>query len=160
MYAFLLTDDAAYADLARGTFQLIGLVQSKHHDGNIGKNFEDSVGGLEAVGVLHFVVHDDQVRMQLLGLTGRFFAVLGFAANFPILTQLEQMLEGIAHGFAILGNEDASHGPRADFLGWVYQSLDGIADRLTVFYKEYPRHVIQGTSFVGSATYAEIPMTP
>jgi hypothetical protein len=158
MYAFLLADDAAYADFARSTFQLIGLVQGKHHDGNIGKDLEDSVGGLETVGVLHFVIHHDQVRMQLLGFTGRLFAILGLSANFPILTQLEQMLEGIAHGFAVLCNEDASRGPREDFLSWVHQSLNGIADRLTVFHKKYPRHAIYGTSFVGCATYAEIPM--
>jgi hypothetical protein len=151
MYAIFLADDAAHADLARGAFQLIGLVQGKHHVGNIGKDLEDSVGGLETVGVLHFVIHHDQVRMQLLGFTGRLFAILGFAANFPILTQLEQMLEGIAHGFAVLCNEDASRGrgPRGDFLSWVYQSFDGISDRLTVFYKKYPRHAVDGTSFVG-----------
>jgi len=84
MYAFFLADDAACADLARGAFQLIGLVQGKHHVGNIGKDLEDSVGGLETVGVLHFVIHHDQVRMQLLGFAGRLFAILGFAANFPI----------------------------------------------------------------------------
>ena len=160
MYAFFLAYDAAYADLARGAIQLIGLVQGKHHDWNIGKDLEDSVGGLETVGVLHFVIHHDQVRMQLLGFTSRLFAILGFAANFPILMQLEQMLEGIAHGFPVLCNEDASRGPRGNFLSWVYQSLDGVADRLTVFYKKYPRHAVQGTSFVGCATYAEIPMAP
>jgi hypothetical protein len=140
MYAFFLTDDAAYADLARGAIQLVGLVQGKHHDGNTGKDLEDSVGGLETVGLLHFIIHHDQVRMQLLGFTDRFFAILGFAANFPILTQLEQMLEGITHGFAVLCNQDASRGPRGDFLSWVYQSFDGVADRLTVLYKKYPRH--------------------
>jgi hypothetical protein len=76
----------------RRAFQLIGLVQGKHYDGNIGKDLEDSVGGLEIVGVLHFVIHHDQVRMQLLGFTGRLFAILGFAGNFLILTQLEQCL--------------------------------------------------------------------
>src|SRR5262249_27801782 len=119
---------------------------------------EDSVGGLETVGVLHFVIHHDQVRMQLLGFAGRLFAILGLAANFPILTQLEQMLECISHGFAVLCNEHAIHGPRWAFLSWVHQSIDGIADRLTVFHKKYPRHTVQGTYFSGCATYAEIPM--
>jgi hypothetical protein len=49
----------------RRAFQLIGLVQGKHYDGNIGKDLEDSVGGLE---------------------------IVGFAGNFLILTQLEQCL--------------------------------------------------------------------
>jgi hypothetical protein len=84
---------------------------------------------------LHFVIHNDQVRTQLFGFTNGLFAILGFAANFPIPTQLEQMLEGLAHGFAVLGNKDASRGPWRDFLSWVYQSLDGVADKLTIFYK-------------------------
>ena len=159
MYAIFLADDAAHADLARGAFQLIGLVQGKHHVGNIGKDLEDSVGGLETVGVLHFVIHHDQVRMQLLGFTDGLFAILGFAANFPILTQLEQMLESIAHGFAVLCNEDASRGPRRDFFCWVNQSFDGVADKLTIFYKHYPRHAIQSTSFAGCATSGEHPMS-
>jgi hypothetical protein len=159
MHAFLLADDAAYADLARSSLQFVCLVQGKHHDGNIGEYFEDVVGSLEAVGVLHLVIHHDQVRMQFLGFTDGLFAILSFAANFPILTQLEQMLEGIAHGFAVLCNEDASRGPRRVFLSWVHQNFDGVADKLTIFYKQNPRHAVQSTSFARCATYGDIPTT-
>ena len=84
MCAFFLADDAADADLACGALQLLGFVQGEHHHGNIGEYFEDSLGGLKAIGVLHFVIHNDQVRMQLFGFTNGLFAILGFAANFPI----------------------------------------------------------------------------
>ena len=100
-------DVGADAGLCGVAGEVEGFEVGDDEDFGVGGVAADEFGGGEAVHGGHGDVEEDYVGLQLGGFGYGVVAVIGFAADGPVVVKLEEQFQAGSDGGAVVGDEDA-----------------------------------------------------